>query len=157
MLDGSQVGLLQVPAGSRADRPCGRRRALLAPGAGPAVILDGNERSFFDSEARVALGFDLSRPLPQQVSAAERLLRLLQKRLQRRGDVCTHSLERCRDDWTLCLRALDAAAVGAEPKAVAQVLFPGRPDAPERPARVSNEGRRLVTEGYRDILLASGA
>lgn len=47
------------------------------------VIVDGQDRRFFDSETRVALGFDLRRPLPEQVSAAERLLQLLQRRWRR--------------------------------------------------------------------------
>lgn len=95
--------------------------------------------------ARVALGFDLARPLAGQLERAKRLLQGLQHGRVRRGTVkrLTVSGETAR--WRLLLRLWDADAAGAEDSVIAATL--GVADV----APLRAEAGELVNAGYRKI------
>jgi hypothetical protein len=94
---------------------------------------------------RVALGFDLSRPLRAQVEQAKRQLQMLQRQRVRDGTLTLASVAGRRDRWARALRLLDAEAAGAGPDALASVCGANPVVA------LRAEARGLRDSGYRDI------
>ncbi len=96
--------------------------------------------------AQVALAFDLSRPLRDQIDQAKRQLQVLQRQRVREGALTLATVAGRRDLWTCALRLLDAEAAGADL---------GRTDSgcvgwPRENLRV--EAHRLRDLGYLEIL-----
>jgi hypothetical protein len=95
--------------------------------------------------AWLALGFDLSRPLGPQLEEARRRLAVEQRRLRKAGALDRFSVAGNREDWTLCLRVIDAREAGADRRSIEEHLSV----APLEP--VLDEAERLLRVGYRDI------
>ncbi|HEY9199889.1 MAG TPA: DUF6499 domain-containing protein, partial [Gammaproteobacteria bacterium] len=98
--------------------------------------------------ARVALGFDLSLPLGEQIERAKLKLGALKAARRRAGTLIPRSIATLRARWTVYLRLLDAQAAGVDSDAALTVLSTeGQPVA----AAELSEPRRLCTEAYRRI------
>lgn len=96
--------------------------------------------------SKLALGFDLSRPIRKQLEQAKRYLQMTQKLRIRQGLFQLTNLENQRETLMLCLRVIDGLNAGAS-EAQLQQLLPGHDIA-----ALSNEGRKLVNKGYLELL-----
>ncbi|MCB1722230.1 MAG: hypothetical protein KDJ39_00870 [Gammaproteobacteria bacterium] len=74
-----------------------------------------------DDPARVALGFDLSQPLPEQLERAKRSLQVLQRQRVKTGRVRPATVAAWRDDLQVMLRLLDAQQAGIDDARLAVV------------------------------------
>ena len=88
-------------------------------GQGPDWMAGGEEVSLCLPEWKVAVVFDLKRPLNAQLEKVKRDLQEWQshqvgRKLERR---------KCRDEWPLYLRVLDAVELGVSPAEIGRVLF----------------------------------
>lgn len=116
----------------------------------PVQVLDaGDTEHLVPGSPKVALGFDLARPIKPQFEDARRLLTVLQRRLRQEGALEAYTVAGRRQLWTTSLRLLDAETAGAEPAELASALAPNS----------DLEGLRTETrhwlENYRDILTFS--
>jgi hypothetical protein len=100
-----------------------------------------------ESRIRLALGFDLTLPLPAQLEAAKFSLISIQTALRRQGVPVPASVACMRVQWTRCLRLLDAEATGVPLEEAAPEV-----QAPEIAADL-RMARDLRDGGYRRILL----
>lgn len=106
-----------------------------------------------NGQEKVALGFDLSRPIKPQVEEARRLLLVLQRHQQKAGKPCPYTLATARERWTLYLRVLDAESAAARPDEAASLLFPGDSDRQTNLERTVAEAHAMIHGGYRAVLL----
>ena len=104
------------------------------------------------SNGRIALGFDLTSPLPAQLEEAKHLLVGEQRRLAQSGALPPRTVKASREDWTLCLRLLDAEAAQAPTEVIVETLFPGEENE-DRFVKLGKEAHRLRDGGYIRILL----
>lgn len=95
--------------------------------------------------SRLALGFDLSKPLREQLEQAKRFLQLTQKQRLRQGLFQLKNLENQREYLTLCLRYVDALAAGFDEATVLQSM-------PGGSACLSSDSRFYLDKGYLDLL-----
>jgi len=79
----------------------------------PLVVSDDREW-LGDDPARVALGFDLSLPLRDQIERAKRTLQVMQRQRQKSGLVRAASVRLQCESLTIMLRLLDAESDGAD-------------------------------------------
>lgn len=98
-------------------------------------------------ELRVALGFDLDLPLPEQVDEALKFLQDRQQNQQTAG-MPMRSIRSQKAAWLQGLRCLDALESGATTKAVVEVLFAGDRDSYR--ARLQ-QAFALHDKGYREL------
>ena len=104
------------------------------------------------SNGRIALGFDLTSPLPAQLEEAKHLLVGEQRRLAQSGALPPRSVKASREDWTLRLRLLDAEAAQAPKEVIVETLFTGEENE-DRLVKLGKEAHRLRDGGYIRILL----
>jgi hypothetical protein len=117
-----------------------------------ARIVGADEPGYLGGEeARLALGFDLARPLRPQLEAAKRLLVGRQRRLQQVGALDAHTGRGRRLRWQLGLRILDAEAAGVAWPEIEQA-FGGEGSGADL-NDIAEEARTLMRGAYRDILL----
>ena len=136
MLDGREMGVLQIPARSRnapphpapTNWPGGRHLRSLSP-PDPAYRLD--------------ISFDLSLPLPPQLEAAKFRLVSRATELRRNGLAAPKTVANQREHWTQMLRRLDAEAAGIAVN--------------EADADLLREAQAMVRGGYLDILRLAAA
>ncbi|MCA9464821.1 MAG: hypothetical protein KC563_14435 [Nitrospira sp.] len=91
-------------------------------GQGPDWRAGGEEVSLCLSEWKVAVVFDLKRPLSAQMNKVKADL------LEWQSHQVGRKLERrkCRDEWPLYLRILDAVGLGAPYAEIGRILFPNQ-------------------------------
>lgn len=157
---GARWGLYKFPLDPAADDPVPGEQLVWRHTDAGAVRIGPDSRDYLDDDPRrVALGFDLSLPLREQIEHAKRYLQARQSGLRRQGRVQMRTVANLRQGWTRCLRALDGEAAGSSQAELAEGLFGHRPiDArSDALARCLDEARRLRDGGYREILrLPSG-
>jgi hypothetical protein len=126
---GARWGFHKFPPDPADDDPVGDGRLTWREVEEDIPQLSHGETGWLtDDPARVALGFDLSLPLRDQLERAKRRLQLLQRQRQRSGEVQPLSLRARRAGLAVLLRLLDAAAAGAADAELAAISddWPGR-------------------------------
>ena len=79
------------------------------------VIVGAQDEAWLGAEAsRVAIGFDLTRPLRHQIDQAKRTVQLLQRKRCRSGDVELASARHSAAGFVLMVRLLDGLAAAAD-------------------------------------------
>jgi hypothetical protein len=79
------------------------------------VVVDAQDGAWLGAEAsRVAIGFDLSRPLRDQIEQAKRTLQVLQRRRRNAGDFEMASARHSAPAFSLMVRLLDGQASAAD-------------------------------------------
>ncbi|MEJ2645798.1 MAG: DUF2285 domain-containing protein [Gammaproteobacteria bacterium] len=153
---GARWGLYKFPLDPAVDRPTLGEQLTWRHADRPAKRIGPMDGDYLEGDpARVALGFDLSLPLREQLDRAKRYLQATQSGLRRQGRLRMRTVANLRERWARCLRALDGEAAGAPETELAEVLFGHRP--PEQRAdaivRCLGEAYGLRDGGYREILL----
>ncbi len=147
---GARWGFYKFPVDPAEDDPIGQGLLAWRPLAQDPEILGVADAAWLGGDpARVALGFDLSLSLREQIEGARRLLIVLQRQRTRQGAVRVLTPAARAEDWTRFLRLLDAEAAGVEPARIGARL--GGPGI----AVDRREAHALVEGGYRRI--AGGA
>lgn len=113
---GARWGFYKFPVDPSVDDPVGEGLLTWRP-LPQGVELVGPEDQVWlgDDSSRVALGFDLSQSLRDQLEDARRLLAVLRRQRLKQGLMRPRTVTDCCEDWTLYLRLLDADAEGASP------------------------------------------
>jgi hypothetical protein len=151
---GSKWGFYKFPLDpDRASPALGDELAWREVERSTVLVRPDDHRYFESGGPRLALGFDLSYPLPEQIEEAKRFLIILQRRLRQEGRLALQTVVHCRARWTLCLRALDAESAGTCASEIAATLLPAESYASGEVQALLEEAHRLVGGGYRDILL----
>ena len=96
--------------------------------------------------AKVAYGFDLTRPLAAQLDEARRFLLLLQRQRNKQGSIKLDIPQQRHHDWTCYLRYLDAEFANAPLKQIITVLSLDDIEVTRKQAH------EMTTVGYRRIL-----
>lgn len=104
---------------------------------------------------KVALGFDLSMPLKEQLAEAKRHLIALQYRLRKEGAIELHSIAAQREQFTLFLRLLDGMEQNVPGQELIQSLFPELTGEEGETVlkKSASAARELVDGGYVKLLL----
>ena len=111
---GARWGFYKFPPSPADDDPVGEGRLTWRKVELEAPILGPDDVGWLGGDAaHVAMGFDLSLPLRDQIERAKRLLQLLQRQRRRSGEVPALSIVAQRERLCASLRLLDAGAVGA--------------------------------------------
>jgi hypothetical protein len=114
---GARFGFHKFPPDPADDDPVGAGR-LTWRELGPEPVRELGTQDLADlgaDPALVALAFDLSRPLRDQIDQAKRQLQVLQRQRVRKGTLTLATVAGRRVLWTCVLRLLDAEAAGADP------------------------------------------
>jgi hypothetical protein len=111
---GARWGFHKFPPDPGDDDPVGRGRLTWRDPAGaePIEIGPADYAWLGADPARIALGFDLSLPLQEQIERAKRHLQIAQRQRVRDGRVRLPIVADLRPQWTRLLRPLDAEAAG---------------------------------------------
>jgi hypothetical protein len=113
------------------------------------VIGPGNADYLGADAARVALGFDLSLPLGEQLERTRQKLGALKAARRRAGVLMPRSIASLRERWTGYLRILDAEAAGVDAREALAVLQVEGLSLAEADL---SELRQLCASGYRQIV-----
>lgn len=115
-------------------------------------VTDENQEYLVGADGKIALGFDLTLPLKDQLEEARHFLAAEQRRLAQAGELPPRTVKACVADWTLCLRILDAETDGTPEEAIREALFPSPGEQPQL-ENLHHWAHRLRDGGYRRILL----
>lgn len=149
---GAKWGFYKFPLSPETDRPVVGEQLTWRENEWPAVEVDDHSTDYTGAgDARVALGFDLELPLRPQLENAKRHLQVRQARLRRSGKITLQTLGAMRERWRWMLSILDAQAAGID-EAETRAWFRSRLTADEDFAELAAEARRLVNDGYRELL-----
>ncbi|HOP15986.1 MAG TPA: DUF6499 domain-containing protein [Gammaproteobacteria bacterium] len=119
---GARWGFYKFPPDPSDDDPVGEGRLVWRDVETEARILGLDDTQWLGGDAAwVAIGFDLSLPLRDQIERAKRALQLLQRRRRQSGDVPAFSIATQRDRLRMSLRLLDASAAGAPEAALMSI------------------------------------
>lgn len=145
---GAKWGLRKFPPDPAWDRPMIEEQLAWREVPVSVPVLDGGLEPWLQQNpARIALGFDLSAPLAEQLEQARMTLLAERRARQRAGRLGDRRLAQAAVTWTLWLRLLDGVAAGETAERVGTEL--GLDDPRDALARA----RRLVDHEYRTILL----
>lgn len=112
---GARWGFHKFPPDPDDDDPVGAGRLIWrALDPDTPIVGDGDREWLGDDAARVALGFDLSLPLRDQVERAKRTLQVMQRQRQKSGLIRPASVRLRSESLTLMLRLLDAESDDAD-------------------------------------------
>jgi len=120
---GSKWGFYKFPPGPEADMPTLLWRQVDEE---VSVVHADDAEYLGNGQEKVALGFDLSRPIKSQVEDARRLLLVLQRHRQNAGNPYPYTLDTVRERWTLYLRVLDAESAAELPLCCFLMIATGR-------------------------------
>lgn len=119
---GARWGFYKFPPDPAEDDPAGADRLVWREIEEDVPLLGQADRHWFDEDpAHVAVGFDLSLPLREQLERAKRTLQMVQRQRQRSGEVRALSLRTRHEALTVMLRLLDAEFAQAGEAAIAMV------------------------------------
>jgi len=119
---GARWGFYKFPPDPGDDDPVGGGRLVWREIEQDIPLLDDADRQWLgDDPARVALGFDLSLPLRDQLERAKRMLLVLQRGRQQSGEIQPLSVTSRYRALTVMLRLLDAVYAGAGETGLATV------------------------------------
>lgn len=147
---GAKWGLRKFPPDPARERP--RVEDELAWREVPVTVValvDGLDPWLQHHPARIALGFDLSAPLAEQLEQARMMLLSERRARERSGRLGSRRLAGAAELWTVWLRLLDAVTAGMAPERAGAEL--GLDD----PLDALGRARRLAERDYRNILLMS--
>lgn len=144
---GARWGFHKFPPDPADDDPVGAGRLVWRePNASEPIEVGPDDSAWLGSDpARIALGFDLSLPLREQIERAKRHLQVTQRQRVRAGQIRPATVANLHTHWTRLLRLLDAEAGGADPTQLPDDLLGGDLD------HALAEARRLRGLGYRWI------
>lgn len=142
---GARWGFYKFPPDPRDDDPVGDDRLAWREVASPVRQLGAADAAWCESSSHLALGFDLSLPLREQMEQAKRTLQAEQRRRQRAGLVAPVSARARAADWVVMLRLLDAEAGNASASELTSIS-PGWEGSLQ-------EAHRLCEGGYRQLAL----
>jgi hypothetical protein len=150
---GQKWGFYKFPLDPAHDQPAIGDELCWRAVEMPTPLITAEDVEYFRAGSpKVALGFDLARPLKTQLEEAKRFLVILQRRLQQNGQLHQYTVAGRREQWTLCLRALDGEASGASSTELATGIFPNDPSPESRLKRILFEAYALMQGKYREIL-----
>ncbi len=118
----------------------------------PVKVTDKDQEYLAGINGKIALGFDLSLPLKNQLEEARHYLAAEQRRMARAGELPPLTVKACAADWTVCLRILDAEADGTPDEIIRETIFPCQEDK-LRLDNLRNQAHQLRDGAYRRILL----
>ncbi len=151
---GARWGFYKFPLDPDTDLPVIGQDLLWREVQREAVQVDrGDSEWLGDETGKIAMGFDLTLPLKEQLDVAKRYLLAMQHWLRRNESITMQSIVAMRERLTLCLRLLDALAQGADRRQVAAVLFPGLHGGEEALGELEQEATGLMRDSYRRLLL----
>lgn len=111
------------------------------------IEVSGEDRDYLgEDQGKLALGFDLSKPVREQLEQAKRYLQLTQKQRVRQGLVELKTLKNMRNHLALCLRVSDALNAGVDEKQMKQA-FPGNDIT-----SLIRDSRHFLNKGYLELL-----
>jgi hypothetical protein len=151
---GARWGFYKFPPDPLDEDPVGAGRLVWRPVT--AAVRLGDESppcARATAAGEIAVYFDLSLPLPEQLTAAKRRLQITQRKKIRAGQIDAPRIAAQSVRLRRLLRLLDALEAGAEPAQIVQRLFQG---VPERYAEEKNDALELREGGYRRLLLLDG-
>lgn len=145
---GARWGFHKFPPDPADDDPIGGGRLNWRSQEPDNIQLVTSELAYPGGESsRIALGFDLTLPLKDQLERAKRFLQMIQRQRLRDGKIQMNTIAANADHWRLLLRLLDGLHAGAG--AAELGLLPGNDDLAANRALASD----MVSRGYRRILL----
>lgn len=113
-------------------------------------VLDASEiHAYLDNDERVAMGFDLTLPLGEQMDQARRLLAILQRQLHKQHPEKIRSVRGLAEIWRTQLRILDGLAQGAGRKEIEDTLSM---EGVELNTELIREAQQLMQSEYRSLL-----
>jgi hypothetical protein len=119
---GARWGFYKFPPDPADNDPVGGERLAWREWETHTPVLERGDADWLDGgPGHVALGFDLSLPLPGQLERAKRILQVLQRRGRQSGDIEPPCLRARWRSLALMLRLLDARAAGADDAALATI------------------------------------
>ena len=143
---GARWGFHKFPPDPHDDDPVGGQRMTWRAREVRVALLGPADTEWLGRDpAKVALGFDLSRDLRDQLERAKRLLQAEQHRRLRAGDVGRLTVAGLASHWRCLLRLLDAEAAGAGIEEMRRQLGIGDP------AALLAEANGLCAGGYREL------
>lgn len=142
---GARWGFYKFPPNPRDDDPVGGQRLSWRQQSRDAVLVSSDDTAWLGEDpARVALGFDLSLPLRDQIELAKRALQVVQRQRQRSGEVCKLSIRTEVPQMILMLRLLDAESANIDVHGLTRI-------SPEWEG-LMHQGRRLRDGAYLRLL-----
>jgi len=154
---GSKWGYYKFPLDPAVDTPIIGEQLVWRAVTRPARELKAGDVDYLDPEpghdrSKLALGFDLSLPLKEQLETARIFLAARQASLRQAGEISPRTVASCAPRWTLCLRALDARSADASGADAAKTLFPHDPAPLEAYYALSRQADALARGGFHSIL-----
>ncbi len=141
---GARWGFYKFPPDPADDDPVGGDRLVWRELEQRILVLGSGDTDWLGNDpALIALGFDLSLPLRDQLERAKCRLQMLQRERQRSGEVRPVSVRAQGTDLGIMLRLLDAEAARADEPGYAAI-------AVDWPARLQR-ARALRDGGYREL------
>lgn len=143
---GARWGFYKFPPDPDDDDPVGAGRLVWREVETDIPLVAEDDREWLgDEAARVALGFDLSMPLREQIERAKRTLQIMQRQRQKSGRVEVASVKAQRGMLCLMLQLLDAETDGAEDMMLGSIDVGWR--------SLLEQAHRLVERDYRRLPL----
>ena len=143
---GARWGFHKFPPDPEMDDPAGEGRLSWRRVPLEAKLVDREDLSYLGSEpGKIALGFDLDRPLREQMERAKRFLQITQRQRIRQGSVKMVDVSLLKAEWTTFLRLLDGEANGADSELLGRRLGIGDVDS------ALSAARAMSRDGYRQI------
>ena len=107
-----------------------------------------NSDTYLTGDTRIALGFDLSLPLKQQLEDSRKMLAILQRQLQKHTPERICKVATQREYWMTCLRILDGLAIESYTMVNEHFIGEGIDIA-----LLSKNALQLCKGGYLDLLV----
>lgn len=146
---GARWGFYKFPVNPNENDPIGNNKLNWRPIDEDIEVLGQDDKAYLGEQVNLlALGFDLSLPLAEQLERAKRQLQIEQRLRIKNNSVQRLSVKTKGDEWAQCLRWLDGLATGIEVDAVTTQL-----DLDEG---IKSKAAELLAGGYRQITLIPG-
>jgi hypothetical protein len=146
---GARWGFYKFPVDPAMEDPVGQ--GLLTWRALPlsAELVGHTDTAWLGGDpSKLALGFDLSLPLREQLEDARRLLAVMRRQRIKQGLMHPKTVAACCEEWTRYLRLLDAETARADSARITLQLGLD----PQSLGAVWAETQALVNGGYRRIV-----
>lgn len=148
---GQKWGFYKFPIDPKNDHPVPGEELLWRVPEPDYHVLDESEiAACLDNDEKVAMGFDLTLPLGEQVDHARRLLAILQRQLRKSRPEKMKNVTNLTKQWRIYLRILDALSQGISLTAIQDTLSEENLGIQEETIQ---EAIDLMRYDYRKLLL----
>lgn len=144
---GQKWGFYKFPIDPNVTRPQPGAELLWRPQPPIPQLVEITDQDWLGGDlAKVAYGYDLSRPLAAQFEQAQRFLLMLQKQRIKQGSIRLETPQHRHYDWTRYLRYLDAEFDNVPPAEIMAVL------SLDDITATKQQAHEMTHAGYRRIL-----